>query len=111
MECKHVLNLREFAKAYYIGSKCKKCGKRIRIQLTKHLFSILVVVLSFISMDTVYKHFHSDFIKVFLSLIIPLGILHIYVIICYKKQWYRIKIVEEGTKNDQGDIINNDRKP
>ena len=103
MECKHVLNLREFTKAYYIGSKCKKCGKRIRIQLTKHLFSILVVVLSFISMDTVYKHFHSDFIKVFLSLIIPFGILQIYVVLCYKKQWYQIKIVEEGKLDDESE--------
>ena len=101
MDCKHDLSLREFAMAYYFGSsKCKKCGKKLHISLTKHLYSILVGVLALITIRLVFDHFHSNLLSLFLALIIQFVILHIYIILCYKKHWYQINAVEEGTSDD-----------
>ena len=96
MDCKHNLTFHEYIKGVLFRStKCKKCGKRIRIKPTKYFPYVITVLLSVVSIELIYKFFKTSIVSDPLAVVIPFCLFFVYCLVSYKYGWYRIETDEE----------------
>ena len=100
MDCEHNLTFHEYIKAVLFRSKCKKCGKRIRIKSTKCFLDVIIVLLCIVSMELIYKYFKTSIVSDSLAVVIPFCLFYIYCLVSYKHGWYRIETDEERQLDD-----------